>query len=463
MNHRASLGQFQSRPQPLSAKEGRVNLSQVVWLKIGVFALACLGFGKEAKASDWADWASEWANLKASLTQQIQYNDNMTYSSTQKQAAFGYFLSPSLQASHNTESFDISVKAQGSIKRYDNPLWDCENYTLGLNSQYKTRRSIFKMVGGYGISCAYSSQSQETGVIVPGVQSTNYNLAPSWMWQWTARSQLSLGAAYTNRSYTSSSNSTAKTSSTAPTSYTNYDSYSINLGLNYAWDRELSLNGGLYFMDSQYQGSNASTQRSIGLQLGGKYVISPYWTANFSAGLRRTDIQYASNAPNSSSMSPLGNASLSYIDRLSKFSIGYSSTIVPSALGQTLQTQSVYARYSYKLTPHLMLNINTNLLQSLPIGGQASSGTTTSAYGRNSVNSSVAFIWDFAANWQLKGSYAFLWQKLQQQGPAEGNVVTLSLSYALDEIEELAAGKYNMFDDTTVVHSSSTENHGLSF
>ena len=444
-----------------------MNLSQVVLLKIGVFVLACLGFGKEATASDWGDWAAEWVDMKASLAQQIQYTDNISMSATQKQALIGYFLNPSLQVSHKTESFDISFKAQGNIKRYDNPLWDCENYTLGLNSQYKTRSSIFKMAGGYSTTCAYSSQSQETGVIVSGVQSENINLAPTWMWQWTPRSQLSLGAIYTNRSYSGGSNSTANTSSSTPTSYTNYDSYSINLGLNYAWDRYLSLNGGLYFMDSQYQGTNASTQRSIGLQLGGQYVISAHWSANFSAGVRRTDMQSnsagASSLPNSSSMSPLGNVSLSYIDRLSKFSVGYANTIMPSALGQTLQTQSIYAKYSYELTPHLSLNMNTIVLQSQSIGGQAITGTTSSSYGREAFTNTVGLFWNFAPNWQLKGSYTYRWQNItQQNGTAESNTVMLSLNYTLDEIEELDAGRYNLFDNPTV-YGGSNESRGQGF
>ena len=447
-------------------KGTKSRFSSVSPYKIGLFFLACMALCKGATASDWGDSVSEWLDLKASLVQQLQYNDNMTLSPTQPQAASGYFLNPSLQAIHTSESYNISVKAQGNIKRYDNSLFDCENYSVGLNSQYKTRRSVFKMTGTYGSSCAYSTQAQETGVIIPGVQSTNYNLAPTWIWQLTPLSQVNLGVNYTNRSYsggassTKGTSSTTGTSSTAPTSYQNYDSYTINLGLNHAWDRYLSLNEGLYFMDSQYMGSNASTQRSIGLQLGGQYAISERWSANFSAGIRRTEIQSNStgtSSPNSSSMSPLGNASLIYQSDPSMFSIGYSNTIMPSALGLTMQNQSVTARYSYKFTPHLSLNINSIALQSESLGGQSTAGTKASSYSRETFSNTVAVVWDFMKNWQLKGSYLYRWQKIQGEASAESNTVMLSLNYALDEIEELDTGKYNMFDNTNV-YSGTIEN-----
>ena len=449
-------------------KGTKSRFSSVSPYKIGLFFLVCMALCKGASASDWGDSVSEWLDLKASLVQQLQYNDYMTLSPTQSQAAFGYFLNPSLQASHKTESFNISVKAQGNIKRYDNSLYDCENYSIGMNSQYKTRRSVFKMTGTYGSSCAYSTQAQETGVIIPGTQSTNINLAPSWIWQWTPLSQVNLGVNYTNRSYSGGASSTKGTSSATPTSYQNYDSYTVNLGLNHAWNRDLSLNGGLYFMHSQYMGSNASTQQSLGFQLGGQYAISQQWSANFSAGLRRTDLQSnstggTSSASNSSSMSPLGNVGVTYKDNQSMFSIGYSKTIMPSALGQTLQNQSIFAKYSYNITPHLSLNLNSMVLESLSLGGQSTTGTTAS-FSRDAITNIVTLAWDFAEKWQLKGSYTYRWQKLlqQQNGVAESNMVMLSLNYALDEIEELETGKYNIFDNTNA-NNGSIENRGQWF
>ena len=142
-------------------------------------------------------------------------------------------------------------------------------------------------------------------------------------------------------------------------------------------------------------------------------------------------------------------------------SIGYSKTIMPSALGQTLQNQSIFAKYSYKITPHLLLSINNVALQSESLGGQSTAGTTAS-FGRDAITNTVTFAWDFAEKWQLKGSYTYRWQKVQGETSAASNMVMLSLNYALDEIEELETGKYNIFDNTNA-NSGSIENRGQWF
>ena len=416
--------------------------------------MACVVVCKEGAASDWGDSFSNWLDLKASLMQQIQYSDNMVLNPTQPKAAFGYILNPSLEANHQTESSFITLKAQGNIKRYDNSLFNCENYGVTLNSQYKTQRSVFKLTGTYGNACAYSQQAQETGVIIPGVQSTTYNIDPSWTWQWTPRDQLSLDAMYRSMSYSgggSSGSANLTKNGSSPNGYTNFDTYTINLGLNHVWDRYVTLTGGVYFMNSQYMGTNPSTQQSLGFQLGGNYLINQQWSANFSAGLRRTEIQsnslLSSSASNTSSMSPLGNFSVNYKGSLSTFSAVYSNTIMPSALGQTLQLQSITTKYSYQIYQHLSFDINTILLDSQPIGGQSTKGSTTTSNSREAFTNIMEFVWEFSRNWQLKGSYMYRWQKYQQQNPAESNTIMLSVSYSLDDIQDTDTSRYNLFDN----------------
>ena len=398
--------------------------------KIGLFALAWMAIGKQANASEWVD-------MKGSLVQQIQYNDNMLMSSTQKQPAFGYFLEPSLQLNHKEESFDINFNAMGTIKRYDNSLWDCQNYNVGHKSQYKTGRSVFTLTGSQGISCAYSLETQQTGVVIPAAVANTFNLAPSWTWQWTPRSNLNLTASYMKTTY--SGGSVSSTAKTGTTGYHDYDALNINLGFDHAWDRNITLNGGLSFMNNQYMGTNASTQRSIGFQLGGEYLISKHWTANLSGGVRRSELQSnvvsTSSASSKTSLNPIVNLNLKYKGQQDSLSIGYSNIAMPSAVGQTLQTQSVFATYLYQASPHLSFNINGTGLQSLPIGGQSKVGASSS-YGRNSFSVTTGFSWQFAKDWQLTGNYTYRWQKLQQlANPGDSNSVMLSLNYSWDGIQ----------------------------
>ena len=62
----------------------------------------------------------------------------------------------------------------------------------------------------------------------------------------------------------------------------------------------------------------------------------------------------------------------------------------------------------------------------------------------------------------LRKIIAMTWFKARRNDVAESNMVMLSLNYALDEIEELETGKYNIFDNTNA-NNGSIENRGQWF
>lgn len=405
---------------------------------MALLAVASIGFGKDVAAAEW--------ELKGSLDQQLQYNDNISLSTIRKDSVVGYLLTPILQASRKTEVLDIAFEGQGDIRRYDDSRWDCENYELGLNNSYRTQRSIFGLSGGYAVSCSYTQQITETGLLVPNSQSENYRLAPSWTWQWTARDQLILDASYSRTSYNNSFVGVALTDE-GSLNFTGNDTYTLSLGGNHEWSRRLTLNGNLFFSNIQYtgSGSNASTQNLFGFQLGANYAINRLWGASVSGGPVWVDGSGQSLvgvSPAQSSSLSLGsnaNINLSYAGQLTKFSTGYSNSINPSALGQTLQTHSVFASYSYQLTRHLLVDLTGNFANNQSIGGDQSTG---SQFDRSYFTASTGLTWEFTKNWQLKGSYVYSWQDFQQDinvqnlnaGTSDSNVVMLSLGYYWDGI-----------------------------
>lgn len=140
--------------------------------KTALFILACIGFGEDAAAAEWA--------LKGTLEQALQYNDNIALSTTQKASVAGYLLTPTLQASRKTKVLDIGFTEQGDIRRYDDSRWDCDAYNLNTDNNYRTKRSVFSLSGGYAVSCSYNQQIEDTGLLVPSSQAISYRLAPSW-------------------------------------------------------------------------------------------------------------------------------------------------------------------------------------------------------------------------------------------------------------------------------------------
>ncbi|EIC28201.1 MULTISPECIES: hypothetical protein [Methylomicrobium] len=410
---------------------------------IGLIVVACGFFGKNIAAAEW--------ELKGELGQQFQYNDNFSLTPVRQESVAGYLLNPRFHTSRKTGNLDLAVDGQADIRRYSDSRWDCDNFNLGAKSEYRTRRSIFNLNGGYGVNCTYSQQIVDTGLILPNSQSENYLLAPSWTWQWTARDQLILDASYTKTSYNNSQNGIA--SSNHSFSFSGNDTYTVGLGGNHQWSRRLVLNEKLYFSNIQYTSSNASTQNLFGFQLGGNYKINRLWKINANAGpvwvdARMDDSSTIASAGSSSwTVGHVANINLHYDGRLTQFSTGYSNALNPSAIGQTLQNQSLFANYSYRLARHLMMNLSGIYSLNESIANN-SINRSNGQFDRTYFTVAAGITWDLTKHWQLRGSYAYNWQNYRQPqsqqnldgianlnvGSSESNVVMLFLNYSWDGI-----------------------------
>jgi hypothetical protein len=409
--------------------------------RIGVFVLAYGFFGKGVTAADWA--------LTGGLGQQFQYNDNFSFSPVRKESVFGYLLNPRFLAGRKTEALDLALEGQADIRRYSDSRWDCDNFKLAANGDYRIHRSIFSLNGGYGVNCSYTQQITDTGLILPNNQVEKYQLAPSWTWQWTARDQLILNASYFKTSY-STQNGIA--SGSPSLIFRGNETYTISLSGNHQWSRRLSLNEKLYFSNTQYTGPNATEQNLFGFQLGGDYKIDRLWTVNANAGPVWVDTQPDANAvsttqSSSLSLGSIANISINYDGQLTKFSTGYSNAVKPSAIGQALQTQSFFAHYSYRLTRDLLLDLSGHYTQSESIADK-SLNNSNRQFDRTYFRVSAGITWDLAKHWQLRGSYTYNWQDYQQNqnlqnfdgianlnaGTSEANVVMFFLNYSWDGV-----------------------------
>jgi outer membrane receptor protein involved in Fe transport len=412
--------------------------------KIGLIVLACCFFEKDIAAAEWA--------LTGGLGQQLQYNDNISLSPFRKDSVVGYLLNPRFQASRKTGWVDLILDGQADIRRYSDSRWDCDNFKLGANSDYRTRRSVFSLSGAYGVSCSYAQQLTDTGLILPNTESETYQLNPSWTWQWTDRDQLIVGASYSKISYSNPQNGLALSNSNL-LAFSGNDTYTVSVGENHKWSRRLTFNGALYYSHIQYTEPNASTQNLGGFQLGGNYRIDRFWTIDVNAGPVWVDTQPDSlNALSSAQGSSLSlgsnaNIHLNYDGRITKFSTGYINAVNPSAIGQTLQSQSIFANYSYRLTRHLTVDLSGNYNLSESIGDE-SFDNSNGQFDRTYFTASAGITWDLTKHWQLRGSYAYSWQDYQQSqrlqnlegianlnvGSSEANMVMLFLNYSWDGV-----------------------------
>jgi hypothetical protein len=420
--------------------------------KIALLVLAGLGLATDAAAEQWM--------VQGSLGQQGQYNDNISLSSTQKDSVFGYLVTPTLQASRKSGALDLGFQGLGDIRRYDNAQWNCDNYNLSSNNDYRaSSRSVFSLSGGYASSCSYAQQITDSGLLSANIQAVNYRIAPSWAWQWTALDQVRLTTSYVNTSYNGGGVSTQTTLNTLPSplNLVGNDTYTASLAESHQWNRDLTLIGSVNFSTIKYAGSNTATpglgvntgtnissQNLYSVLGGGNYVIDRFWSAAVSGGPVWVDTQQSQNSlvsgqGGSLSLGSYGNIGLNYKGELSRFSATLSNAISPSAIGETLQTQSAAADYSYSLTRHMLLNLGGNYSHSQTIGGQQGA-IPASQYSRNFYSATTGVAYEFSREWRVMGSYIYRRQEIQQDSVSSGtgasNLVMLSVNYTWDGIRQ---------------------------
>lgn len=408
-------------------------------LRVLLLALASMAIEKDIAAAEWT--------LNGSLDQQAQYNDNFAFTTNQKESVIGYLLTPTLQAALKTKMLDIAFEGQGDIRRYDKSRWDCDNYNLNSTNTYRTGRNVFSLSGRYASTCSYTQQITDTGLIVPNIQSENYQITPRWAWEWTTRDQLMLDTSYSKTSFSNTSGGEVSTTDNNVQVFTGNETYTINVGENHQWSRRLSLNGKLFFSNIQYTGSDAFEQNLFGFQLGAKYKINRLWTISAGGGpvwvdeTQQGSDNVASEQSSSLSLGNVANINIEYKYRLTQFSTGFTNSVSPSAIGQTLQNNAAFVNYSYQLTQHLLFDLSGNFSLNQSIGDN-SAENSTSQFDRTFFTVSTGIAWEFTKDWQLRGSYTYSRQDLKQDGntqnlivgTSDANKVMLFLTYSWNGI-----------------------------
>lgn len=378
------------------------------WERLRLLLLACAGLPGCASPPQ--------PSLSAKLGQQFQYNDNMALSETRRETVVGYQASPGVKARLKQGPWSLTATGQGDVRRYDATQWDCDSYSLGLESAYRERRNVFRLGGGYSLACSYQQQLSDTGLLVPTVRLENFSATPSWVWRWNGRTRLLAEAGYTKTDYLDLPPDAGAFSFQAS------QTYLARLGGQHDWSRRLGLNAGLDFSDTEYASGN--TQRVYGFQAGGSYRLDRRWKLTASAGPRWIETQPLGSLI----LSGIGGLGLEYADRFNQFSAGYARTISPSALGEAQGYDTATAGYQRKLGRGLALSLGASFQHGQAIGGGAG---LTGNFSRDFLNLTLGLLWKFARDWEAKAEYGYRWQRYHQPGSpeADANSVMFSLTY----------------------------------
>jgi hypothetical protein len=373
--------------------------------------------------------AAQW-KVSGGVGQSILFNDNIALSAFRKTPVFGYVLVPALEGERKGGAFDVRLRGRGDIRRYDDSNWDCNNYSVELGSAYRTRRQTFALNGSYGISCSYIQQLRDTGILLPTSEIESFTVSPDWSWQLTRRNTLFANISYSQTNFTEN-----KGAELESIGFSGNDTFSVAVGSDYAWSRRLVVNGGLQYSRIEYSAPSNATQDLYGFQVGANYRLSRRWKAGAGVGLRWVEFvdPLASGAAGGTSSQTLGHVAklnLAYEGQLNGFSVDYSNSISPSAFGETRQFHILSSRYTHQFGRRVSLDLGANFVRNEPLSGKTLAGSLDNA-SRDFFTGSASLVYEFARDWQLRGTYSYLWQEYQSQlGTADANLVMLSLNYS---------------------------------
>ncbi|MGI9210998.1 MAG: hypothetical protein ACR2HF_00865 [Methylococcaceae bacterium] len=362
----------------------------------------------------WADWQP-----KASLQQQVGYEDNMRLDVRNGESVFTYRLIPALEAARKTGNSDLIFKADGDIRRNNDSRWDCDNFNIASDDAYRHGRAETGLAGSYTHSCAYLQQLLDIGIIRPRLDYRTLKLSPNWSWQWTPRDKLTTAATYSRTTYQNNASDPA-------TRFTGNETWLFNIGERHQWNPRLSLDGELFLRDIHYDSQNIPNQTVYGVQLGGQYQVNRTLKFTLDAG---PGMVYTHSGEAISAYSRWGyvvNIGGIYEGERQALSAGYSNAINPSALGQVLQYHTLYARYRYRLKPALMLEVETryNRMESI------TRNVSSTAFERDYATASLGLDWNITRDLRIRLNYGYRFQEYAAfPGQAHSNSIILGLSY----------------------------------
>jgi len=337
--------------------------------------------------------------VSGALNQTLEYDNNISLQED-KVAVSGYLMKPSVNAYWNTSSTQVSLSARGDIRRYDVKEWDCETFSLSSNQQYTHHTHVFSFASNYARSCSYSDQVSDTGILQTDNESQTYSLGPTWSWQWSSLDQLSLSSSYSKMSYTNAGSGDG--SDLNNVNFQGNESYSINLSENHMWTRRFSSSISSFFSSTIFGDSGeTSKQQTFGFQASNTYSITRMWSINLGGGLQWLEQPSGSDGNDSINRTDIINLSLNYTGQLTDFSLSYSRTVVPSAIGQLIENNDFSLDYSYKFSRKLSLNIASSLAKNKTIG----EGDFQINSDRSFYTGTIGVRWDFDKEWQLSASY----------------------------------------------------------
>lgn len=281
--------------------------------------------------------------LVPSLKVKETYDDNVTFSRTDKQDDFVTSINPELMLEYATELLSLESRAALDLLRYaDDSDLDTENYRLGLTGRYGVLER-FTLSGNFSYlkDTTLESELEETGLVNLREDRERYTGGGGISYKLSERSDVGLDYTYGDTRYDSQDQ-------------VDYDSHSLTFSYNRYFNDQLDV----FTIQPYYVGrdSDISQTDNYGLSLGWAHAFSETWRMTCFLGARYTEIDYVYSPwyrGKESTRGGVADMSVAKTGEITTATIGYSRDLHYSSYGEPIETDKIYLRANRMMTRRL--------------------------------------------------------------------------------------------------------------
>ena len=361
--------------------------------------------------------AAEWS-LSPSLGVKGVYNSNLLLTSLPHDDTYGYWVTPAMEFSGNTERLDVSSRiAADFVGYFGGEDRHFTNAFVPLSISYKTEKDLIGFSGGFTRDNTLLSELQATGVVLQFAQRNQWTFNPTWTRRLTEQLSFQSGVQFSDTTYESGR-------------LVDYRLFGGSGGFQYELsERDQVRIVGSYLAFRTTDAPSAFRADFPGVDMSVTHAFSESLTGTVHGGPRflhsSSEVLGVSLGTNDTVW--LVGASLRKSFERAAWRIAFERDLVPSGFGLLIQTNRAEASGSYEISETLAL--------SLHVVGVLTSGKTQVAIGGTFPNSDYVSVapklsWKFLEWWQAEVSYMYRWRDIDTQADsANSHGTTFMVTY----------------------------------
>ncbi|MDH5741275.1 MAG: hypothetical protein OEY77_13215 [Nitrospira sp.] len=361
--------------------------------------------------------AAEWS-LSPSLGTKGVYNSNLLLTPLPHDETYGYWVTPAMELSGNTERLDMSSRVAADFVGYfGGEDRQFTNVFLPVSIRYRTEKDLIGFTGGLSRDNTLISELQATGVVLQFAQRNQWTFNPTWTRSLTEKLSFQSGMQFSDTTYESAR-------------LVDYRLLSGSGGFLYhVTERDQVQISGTY-VDFHTTDSPSPFRASFpGVDLSVTHAFSETLTGTVHGGprfLNSTSQLLGVNLTTHDTVW-LAGASLRKNFERAVFQVAFARDLVPSGFGLLIQTNRAEASGSYDLSETLACSVN--------VVGVLTSGKTQVAIGGVFPDSSYVSVapklsWKFLEWWRAEVSYMYRWRDIDTQADsASSHATTFMVTY----------------------------------